>query len=68
MVDRLLTTKEAAEMLGIHLVTLYGYISDGRLKALKLPGSGDSKRRHWRIKESDLEAFINSNGEGARES
>ena len=61
-----ITTKRACEILDIKKPgTLYGYIKTGKLKAYKIGGDGQSKR-HWRIKPSDLEAFITGNkaGEG----
>lgn len=53
----LLTTKQASIILGVNLYTLYSYIYAGTLRAHKL--GGYNKKRHWRIKEQDLEAFIN---------
>ena len=38
------------------------YIKNGTLKAHKI--GGYSKRRHWRIKTTDLESFINNGGAG----
>lgn len=55
--DNLLTAKQASVILGVNLYTLYNYINTGSLKAHKLGGNGNNKR-HWRIKEQDLEAFI----------
>lgn len=60
---KLLTTKQVTEILGVReLETVYRYIHEGKLKAHKIGGNGKSKR-HWRIKEQDLEAFINGRGE-----
>ena len=57
--NKLFTTSQVAEILGIKkLNTIYRWIKDGRLKATKLGGNGKSKRP-WRIKQGDLEAFIN---------
>lgn len=56
--DKLLTTKEACEYLGIKEVgTLRRYIQEGKLKAHKLGGNGSS-RRHWRIRMTDLDSFL----------
>ena len=60
--DRLLSTKEAMEILGVDWNAIYGYIFEGKLKARKLGGNGDSKR-HWRIWHSDLIAFIDGDEE-----
>lgn len=54
----LLTTREAAEILRIHIITVYGYIRDGKLRAYRVAGN------RWRIKADDLEAFINRDGVG----
>lgn len=57
---KILTTHQVAEQLGVSLTTVYSYIYSGMLKAHKL--GGQTSRRHWRIKESDLETFINNGG------
>ena len=60
--DKYLNAKEACEYLGIKkLGTLYNYIREGKLKAHKLGGSGGSKR-HWRLREADLDTFITGGG------
>lgn len=51
MVEILYTTREVAEKLHIHINTLYRYIDEGRLKAVRMGGL-------IRIKESDLEIFL----------
>lgn len=55
---KLLTTRQTAEILGIHINTVHEYIKAKKLKAHKLGGNGKSKR-HWRIRIEDLEAFVN---------
>ena len=55
--EKLLTTQEIADYLGLTQRTIYTYIQSGSLRAVKVG-------REWRIKESELEAFINrGNGE-----
>ena len=57
--ERLLTTTEAMQVLGVTWDTIYRYIHTGKLKAHKL-GNGDTNKgnkKHWRIKESDLKVF-----------
>ena len=55
--EKLLTTQEVADHLGLTQRTIYTYIQSGSLRAVKVG-------REWRIKESELEAFINrGNGE-----
>lgn len=55
--NKLLSTAEVAEILGIGVDKVRDFIAEGKLKASKLGGNGKS-RRHWRIKQTDLEAFI----------
>ena len=50
--EKLLTTQEVADYLGLTQRTIYTYIQSGSLRAVKVG-------REWRIKESELEAFIN---------
>jgi excisionase family DNA binding protein len=50
--EKLLTTQEVADYLGLTQRTIYTYIQSGSLRAIKIG-------REWRIKESELEAFIN---------
>ena len=61
--DELLTTRDVAEKLKVHINTVLVYILSGKLKAFKLGGSGGS-RKIWRIKEVDLDNFINKGGAG----
>lgn len=58
----ILNTRQAASRLGIHINTVYQYIHSGILKAHKIGGS--TKRRHWRIYEEDLLAFVNGHSIG----
>ena len=51
--EELLTSQEVCERLKIHLNTLYRYIDEGKLKAIRMEGL-------WRIRESDLEAFLST--------
>lgn len=58
--DKLLTTKQAAHRLGIHRNTMLQYLNEKRIPGIKLGKSNNSKKNYpWRIKESDLENFIN---------
>ena len=54
--EKLLTTQEIADYLGLTQRTIYTYIQSGSLRAIKIG-------REWRIKEGELEAFI-SRGSG----
>jgi len=49
-IDKLLTITEIAKILRVHARSVNRYIEDGRLKASKLGV--------WRIKQSDLNAFL----------
>ena len=51
MDDKLLTMQEAADYLRVSTRSIFRYIKDSRLKA--------SKIGWWRIKQSDLEKFLN---------
>ncbi len=55
--EKLLSTRKVAERLGVHINTVWNLIKGGKLKARKIGGNGKS-RRHWRIKEVDLNDFI----------
>jgi len=56
--EKLLTAKQVAERLSVHINTVWTYLLTGKLKGFKLSGSTKSQS-HWRIKETDLESFIN---------
>jgi len=51
MTKPLLKAKEVAELLQLNILTVYEYVRDGRLKAIRFG-------RSYRIKEKDLEKFI----------
>lgn len=54
MLEKLYTTKEAAELLGVSTRTIFRYMQKDyspQLKAVKIG-------RAWRIKETDLKEFI----------
>lgn len=46
------TINEVEEMLTVTRRTLYSYIKEGKLKAVKIG-------REWRVKHSDLQEFLN---------
>lgn len=48
---RLLTPKDVAERLGVHLYTVYGLLRSGRLPGFRL-------NTHWRIKREALNNFM----------
>lgn len=50
--DRLLSASKAAKVLGLSRVTVWKYAKDGLFPVYQLPGG------HFRVKESDLNAFI----------
>jgi len=49
-IEKLFTIEEVAEILRVHTRTVTRYIESGRLKASKLGV--------WRIRQSDLNAFL----------
>lgn len=51
MKEKLLTLKEVAKLLRVSERSVFRYIHNGKLKATKIG--------YWRIKESDLEVFLN---------
>jgi len=48
--EKILTIKEVAEFLKVSEKSIYRYIKNGKLKAVKIG--------HWRIKKEDLNKFI----------
>jgi len=51
----LLTTTEAADILGVHKNTVYNWIKNGRLKAHKAADNPNCVARAWRIRYEDLQ-------------
>lgn len=51
---QILTPREAAEYLGLHLITIYRLIKKGRLPAFRIGGQ-------WRFKKDLLESWILKN-------
>jgi len=52
--NKLLTAEQVAEILQIHVFTVYSYIKQGKFNAVRLG-------RSYRIDPNDLEIFIESN-------
>ena len=52
--NNLLTPEQVAGILQVHILTIYGYIREGKLAAIRLG-------RSYRITPQDLEQFIESN-------
>ncbi|GII31540.1 helix-turn-helix domain-containing protein [Planotetraspora mira] len=50
MPDQLYSVDQVADLLGLHVKTVRGYVRDGRLKAVRIG-------RQYRIAREDLEAF-----------
>lgn len=57
-VEKNYTTKQVSEILQISEWSVRRYLREGHLKGFRLSG------RWWRIKESDLHQFIESQGGG----
>ena len=51
-----LSTAQIGEMLGVHPLTVRGWIQSGELRGFSTNRPGVTPR--WRIKRSDFEAFI----------
>ena len=51
----ILTAKEVADRLKVHLMTVYRWVSSGRLQASRLPGGG------LRIDAKELEKLLGKN-------
>ena len=51
MAEKLLTSEQVAQILQVHPFTVLKYIKAGKLKGIKLG-------RVWRIRESDVEKFL----------
>lgn len=54
--EKLYTPKEVADYLGLSSATIVRYISQGKIKSVKVFGSN-------RVKESDLKGLIKERGE-----
>jgi excisionase family DNA binding protein len=54
MISKFLTVQEVAKMFRMNVLTIYEYIREGKLPALKIG-------RSYRILESDLQVFIKEN-------
>lgn len=52
--DGYMTVDEVAKLLRVTIFSVYSWLGDGKLKGYK---AGDQ----WRIKQSDVDAFLKSN-------
>ncbi|MFO7775743.1 MAG: helix-turn-helix domain-containing protein [Candidatus Hydrogenedentota bacterium] len=50
----LLTAKEAAEKLGVHIDTMRDWLRTGVIKGVKV---SKARLAHWRVSEKELERF-----------
>lgn len=57
------TIKEVSEMLKVHDRTIRRYIRSGELQAINL---GSDSQPNWRIREDDLEEFLEKKKVGKR--
>lgn len=53
VIDKLFTPEEVAEVLKLSVITVKKWLRSGKLKGVKIGSRGD-----WRVKEIDLEKFI----------
>jgi excisionase family DNA binding protein len=59
--DKLLTTKEASEILKVSPATVQTWLRKGRLKGIKIPEKAKGNRRErrkWRIHKSVIDEFL----------
>jgi excisionase family DNA binding protein len=49
--ERLLTAREVATELNLHIYTVYDLLKEGRIAAIKI-------NSHWRIKRDELDKFV----------
>lgn len=59
--DRLLTVHEAAEILGIHAVTLRSWVRRGRIAVVRI---GTGKKRRLRFEVETIRRYIERHREG----
>jgi len=52
---KLLTAKETAKALGIHLNTVYRWIRNGYLSAFKI---GGGKTSQWKVRQEDVDRIL----------
>lgn len=55
VLDKLLTPEEVANTLNMSVLTVKKWLRAGKLKGVKIGTRGD-----WRVKETDLEKYIES--------
>ncbi len=53
----LLKTRAAAQRLGVSMSTIRNLISRGELEAVRVNVDDQSKRFHWRVRQSSIEKF-----------
>jgi len=51
---QVMTVKEIAEYLGVHPMTIYKYVRDGKIPAFKIGAS-------WRIRRDSIKKWIDEN-------
>lgn len=61
MADKLISTTEAADYLGVHINTIRRWIKDGDLPAVRL------NRRRFRIRVADLDSMLKGQGNASSE-
>lgn len=55
--DELLNAKQVAQLMKVHVATVYRLADSGLLKAMRL-GSGEKRRRGFRCWGSDVHAYM----------
>lgn len=62
MAERLLTVAEVSDRLGVSVFTVREWLKAGRLQGFRMGGS----KLGWRVRESDLDRFIEHMAQGGR--
>ena len=58
MPDQLLTIKQVAEIVQIDRKQIARWIHSGELRGVPVNRNPNAARRHYRVRESDLDAFL----------
>ena len=56
--ERMLTVRQVAERLQVHVITVQRWLRSGRLRGIRLGGT----KAGWRIPASELQRFLSAGG------
>jgi excisionase family DNA binding protein len=60
--ERMLTVKQVAERLQVHVITVQRWLRAGKLRGIRLGGT----KAGWRIPESELRRFLSAGDSAGR--